>query len=351
MPKSIQQYITKPYQSEEIKRIIKNGGLIMSVYSVIKKNKDKMKANKIIKSTYSILLRALFALEPAIPLSFTIKLYYYIGTGKWIDFESPRDFNEKIQWLKVYYRDPLYIKCADKYTVREYVKKCGCGNTLNELYAVYDNESKIDFEALPNRFAMKCVHGCGSNLICDDKTKLNYKVVKKQFGKWLSKKIGNVSGEKHYNLIKPRIIVEKNLVGDDGILPIDYKFYCFNGVPKCVCVFADRGTVEHGTTRCYFDLEWNWLDYCTTKYKTSPERFKKPESLEQMIKTAEMLAKPFPFVRVDLYQVEGKVVFGELTFTPAGGKSHAYNETCHKHFCDYLKLPERSKSRKWTIDI
>ena len=319
----------------------------MGFYGVINKNKELMKASKIINDAYYKFLKFMFALDPLIPLPFTLKLYYFIGTGKWIDFDNPADFNEKIQWLKAYYRDPLYIECADKYAVREYVRACGCENMLNQLYALYDSEKDIDFEALPKSFVMKCTHGCGFNLICSDRDTLDYNAVREQFGIWLKTRIGNISGEKHYNYIRPRIIVEANLIGDDGRLPIDYKFYCFNGKPKCICVYADRGIVSQGTTRCYFDLSWNELDFCTPKYKTSADRFPEPVALEEMIATAEKLARPFPFVRVDLYQIFGKTVFGELTFTPAGGKGHAYNATCQKQFCDWLKLPPKSKSRKW----
>lgn len=320
----------------------------MSLYSLLdNKRKERLKNNKLVLGTYQGLLRLMFSADPIIPQILTIKLYYYISMGITPDFENPRNFNEKLQWLKVYYRDPLYVKCADKYSVREYVKQKGLEDILNDLYAVYDCANEIDFEELPNRFAMKCTHGCGSNLICDDKSLINQDKVKKQFKKWMNKKIGNTSGEYHYNYIKPRIIVEKNLSTDEGTLPLDYKFYCFNGIPRCVGVFADRDLTTGSKKACFFDKNWRELDYCTEEVKTQANRFLMPSNLNLMFDIARKLSEPFPFVRVDLYEINGKVVFGELTFTPASGRSKTYTKDCNEEFGQLLKLPEKSKTKKW----
>lgn len=319
----------------------------MGFYNSLAKRKERMKNNKLILATYQGILRLMFSADPIIPQKLTIKLYYYISMGVTPNFENPRNFNEKLQWLKVYYRDPLYIKCADKYSVREFVKEQGYEDILNEMYGVYDSAEDIDFEQLPDRFAMKCVHGCGSNLICEDKHLVDQEKVRDQFNKWMKKKIGNISGEYHYNYIKPRIIVEKNLSDKEGILPIDYKFYCFNGVPRCVCIYADRDLVNKTTKRCFFDSDWQELDFCTDEYKTSAKRFKKPSSLDEMFEIASNLSKPFPFVRVDLYEVDGNVVFGELTFTPTGGRGKAYTEKCNEEFGQLLELPQKSSTKEW----
>lgn len=321
----------------------------MNPYKLIYKRKERLKNNKLILEAYQSLLRLMFSADPIIPHKLTIKLYYYISMGVTPDFENPRNFNEKIQWLKVYYRDPLFVICADKYSVRDYVEKQGYKDILNDLYAVYDNAKDINFDELPNRFAMKCVHGCGSNLICKDKSLIDKDKVRNQFNKWMKKKIGNISGEYHYNYIKPRIIVEKNLSTEDGTLPLDYKFYCFNGIPRCVCVFADRDLVKKSKKMCFFDKNWHPLDYCIDEYKTSADRFKKPSTLSSMFEIAEKLSEPFPFVRVDLYEIEGEVIFGELTFTPAGGRSKAYTDKCDEEFGRLLVLPEKSKSKKWKL--
>jgi hypothetical protein len=323
-------------------------GIIMSLYSLLdNKRKERLKNNKLVLGTYQGLLRLMFSADPIIPQILTIKLYYYISMGITPDFENPRNFNEKLQWLKVYYRDPLYVKCADKYSVREYVKQQGLADILNDLYAVYDNAEDINFDELPNRFAMKCVHGCGSNLICEDKSLIDQDKVRRQFNIWMKKKIGNISGEYHYNYIKPRIIVEKNLSTEDGTLPLDYKFYCFNGTPRCVCVYADRDLITKSTKRCFFDENWQPLNFCTPEYETHANRFQKPDNLKLMFDIARKLSEPFPFVRVDLYEVEGKVIFGELTFTPTGGRGKAYTKACNEEFGSLLVLPKKSKSKNW----
>jgi len=144
-------------------------------FSILKIN---LKENKIILKAYTYFLKFLFSLDPLLPMSAPIKLYYFISTSKRLDLNNPEGFNEKIQWLKVYYRDPLYVKCADKYSVRDYVKQQGCEEILNELYRVYENVEEINFEELPNRFALKTTHGSGTNIICDDKTKLDIEVTK-----------------------------------------------------------------------------------------------------------------------------------------------------------------------------
>lgn len=319
----------------------------MNFYHIIAKYKNNLKSNKIILNLYKAFTRTMFALDPIIPHKTTIKLYYYISFGLVPDFDNPRDFNEKLQWLKVFYRNSLMIKCTDKYSVREYVKECGYSDILNELYAVYNSADDIDFELLPERFAMKAAHGCGSNLICFNKSELDEDEVRKKFSKWLKSRIGNVSGEKHYNYINPKIIAEKNIASDSKKLPLDYKIYCFNGEPRCVCVYADRGEVELGTTRAFFDFDWNVLDYVKEEYKTNPNRFDKPSTLDKMYEVARILSAPFPFVRVDLYEVSGQVIFGELTFTPTGGRGKAYTDECLMQFSEWLVLPQKSKDLNW----
>jgi len=309
--------------------------------------KKKLKDNKIILWAYTNFLKFLFSLDPLLPMLVPIKLYYFISTSKRLDLNNPEGFNEKIQWLKVYYRDPLYIKCADKYSVREYVKQQGCEEILNELYGVYCNVEEINFEELPNKFALKTTHGCGTNIICDDKTKLDIEGTKAKVRKWMKKTIGVSTGEKHYSYIKPRIIIEKYIGNNDGTLPLDYKIYCFNGKPYCICVYSDRDKVTLRTKRSFFDFDWKPLNITTEAYYTDPKRFEKPCTLTKMKEVAEKLSKPFPFVRVDLYEYKGKVIFGELTFTPTGGLGKSFTDEANLMFGKMLKLPEKSKTRKY----
>lgn len=315
---------------------------------IIQKARRSFMKSKWITSLYEGTVRLLYRCNPVIPQAFTCKLTYYISMGEWPDLKHPRNFNEKIQWLKINYRDFRLIKCADKYAVREFVEENGFGDILVPLVGIYASIDDVDFSLLPESFAMKCTNGCGSNLICHDKSELDIKEVQKKFRRWSKEKIGYISGEYHYNYIKPRIIIEKNLCGDDGILPLDYKFYCFNGEPHCICVYADRDPITQETRRCYFDTNWSPLDYCTERYKTDNNRFTCPKNLDYMVEIASRLSSYFPFVRVDLYEVNGHVYFGELTFTPTGGRGKAYNPYCNNLMGDLLKLPEANKDRKWS---
>lgn len=268
--------------------------------------------------------------------SLTSKIIYKKVTKKKLNLKEPKLFNEKLMYLKLndYYKNELISNCADKYKVREYVKSCGCEEILNDLYGVYNEASEINWNELPNKFVLKCNHGCGFNIICDDKEKLNYEESSKKLEQWMKEKFGYETVEIHYTQIKPKIICEKYLETSAGFLPNDYKIYCFNGVPKIILVCTERST---GTKLTFFDLNWKIMDIVVEKYKTNniPQ---KPENLQEMIEYATKLSRPFKFVRVDFYNYEGKVVFGELTFTPAGCHALYYNEKGNKLLGDMLEI-------------
>jgi hypothetical protein len=314
--------------------------------------KIKVKYNKQGSKTREFLIKVptvLFRLYPVFPLSFSIKLTYLLRMEKKLDLRNPRDFNEKIQWLKTYYRDPLYIICADKYRVREYVERCGYKHILNELYGVYEKSEDIRFEELPDRFALKCNHAAATNIICDDKNSLDLGNARVQLNQWLKKRIGYSGGELHYNYIKPLIIAEKNLASLSGNLPIDYKIFCFNGEPKYIAIYSDRDRITLKVKRAFFDFDWNPQNFVLPKDATDPSNFKKPDLLYEMYKIAKKLSEPFPFVRVDLYAEDNKIIFGELTFTPTGGFGKSYTKECFEEFGELLILPEKSKSTRWHI--
>lgn len=320
----------------------------MGIKSTLLFLKNKTKNFTILRNFLIRLPHVLFRLEPIVPMSLTVKLTYYVRMEKKLDLNDPRDFNEKLQWLKVYYRDPLYVQCADKYRVRDYVAELGFGETLNELYKVYENAEDINFNELPNRFAMKCNHACATNVICDDKNNLDEAETKKKFKKWLKIKNGNSGGEFHYNYIKPLILVEKNLATEDGVLPIDYKIFCFNGEPQYIGVYFGRNSETFAPDkRAIFDFKWRVMDFVNLKYRIKPEILKKPVNLNQMYIIAKKLSAPFPFVRVDLYEDEGKIIFGELTFFPTGGFGKAYTQKCFNEFGNLITLPSKSGKRSW----
>lgn len=243
------------------------------------------------------------------------KIYFKIVLGEKLNLDNPKTFNEKIQWLKLYEwpNNALAIKCADKYAVREYVKSCGYEELLNDLYGVWDNADDINWAELPDRFVLKCNHGCGYNIICPDKSKLDEKSTKKQLNKWLKEDFGRFNIEPHYSKIKPKIICEKFLGGN----MVDYKFYFFNGVFQFMYIAQGFGFgVDESIT--FFDENGNKAPFRRTDY---PEfvNAQLPECYDEMLDISKKFAQDFPFVRVDLFENNNKIYFSELTFTPCGG--------------------------------
>lgn len=257
--------------------------------------------------------------------------------GREIDLSTPSTYSEKLQWLKLFYHDPIMEVCSDKYAVRDYVKQQGHEELLNECYGVYENANDIDFESLPNRFAAKATHGSSWNLICKDKSKLDIKTWKKIMNQWLKLNLYVFGREWNYKNIKPRIIVEKYL---DKEPLIDYKFMCFDGEPKFMQInndFEGKHYVD------FFDMDWNYAGFTYRGYTTSNNhKVEKPEGFEVMKALAKEFAKPFPFVHVDFYRVDGKTIFGELTFFPGGGVSPMVpnGDKFDREFAKWITLPE-----------
>lgn len=250
------------------------------------------------------------------------EVVYYFKFGKRINLKKPQTLDEKIQWLKLntYYKNQLVTQCADKYAVRAYIERCGCGEILNELYGVYDKVEDIPWGSLPKQFVIKWNFGCGQNLICFDKDKLDVDLAKRKLKRWYKEHsiFYLPYSEMQYKGIPPRLVCEKLIETEDGELPVDYKLYCFNGKADCVLVCTNR---QSGHPDYYFfDREWKLKRY-NKKGKAAPTNFTlpKPVNLELLFDYADKLSKPFPFVRADFYLEKGKVTFGELTFTPCGG--------------------------------
>lgn len=268
------------------------------------------------------------------------KLVYYRNKGKAINLKKPQTFDEKISWLKLntYNKNHLVIQGADKYRVREYIESSGHGELLNQLYYVYNHVDEISWRKLPDKFVLKWNVGAGGNIICTDKKELDIEEAKYKLNKWANKNYHLLSSEMQYKYITPKIVCEKYIEPEDGILPEDYKIYCFNGKAKVVmyCI----GREENKPKFYFFDTNWN-LMRINEDGKGAPENFsiKKPDNLNEMFSYAESLAKPFPFVRVDLYNIKGKIIFGELTFTPAAGVDPNLSEQADSLLGDLLELP------------
>ncbi|TXK74300.1 ATP-grasp fold amidoligase family protein [Mesonia sp. HuA40] len=279
-----------------------------------------------------------------LPPEIYMPIYYEYYLGKKLDLKNPVEFNQKIQWLKTYYHPDILTKLVDKYAVREYVKEKVGEQYLNDLIAVYDKASKVNFDELPNKFVIKGVHGFHFNLIVKDKTKLNRNKARFLMNKWMHKNQYYRGGlEWAYKNVPPRLIAEKYLEEMDKDVILDYKFFCFNGEPKFVQIDFERGVNDQ---RAFYDLDWKKLDLHKKSVKIYEGELEKPNNFEEMIQVARTLADKFPFVRVDLYSIKNKTIFGEMTFYPADGRSDFYPAHYNKILGDMIKLPILPKNKK-----
>lgn len=299
-------------------------------------NLKKLKENKFILHLYIRYKKKMCNLLTHIAPVIATKYIYKYNTGKKLNLRNPQTFNEKLQWLKLYGNQKLIIQCADKYKVREYVESKGCAEILNILYGVYDSVEQIDFSALPISFVLKTTNGCGTNIICKDKNELDIKTVRQKLNYWMTHKYGWETAEIHYLRIKPKIICEKIIETPDGSLPNDFKFFCFNGEPKFFYYGYDR---ENGFKKLHCDLEWNVIDITKEKATILPDEIMKPSCFDEMLRYAQILSQGIPFVRVDFYDNNGKVVFGEMTFTPTAGMSEIYTEKAALEMGRMIHLP------------
>lgn len=252
------------------------------------------------------------------PVSAT-KHWYKKSMGVGLDLESPKTISEKIQYLKLndYYHNPIVRQCADKYAVRDYVKEKGCGEILNELYAVYNNPLEIKWERMPEEFVLKCNHGCGGNIICNNKETLDKEAAKRDLSHWLKQEYGLERVEFSYEGIPRKIICEKLIKTESGGLPLDYKFFCSYGIPKIIEVISGR--TKKGLNLDYFYPDWTWIPVKKGDRSNAGQMLPRPKMLRKMLDYASKLSEDFPLVRVDLYCEFDKIIFGELTFCPNGG--------------------------------
>ena len=248
-----------------------------------------------------------------------LKHLFKARMGYDMDFSHPTTFNEKLQWLKLYDRNPLYIKLVDKYQVKDIVSGIIGSQYIIPTLGVWDRFDEIDFDSLPNQFVLKCTHDSGGLVICRDKSKLDFASARQKINKSMNRNYYYIAREWPYKDVKHRIIAEQyfeNKCTEGNAAPVlnDYKLHCFNGRFDCVFVcegrFSPRGVRYH-----YFDDKWTYLPYCPYEgLDTESLSALRPERFDEMICIAEKLSKGIPEVRVDLYEVNGQVYFGELTF-------------------------------------
>ena len=254
------------------------------------------------------------------------------------NIDNPQTFNEKMQYLKLYYHNSLLTKCADKVSAREYVKEKIGEKHLVPCFGVWNNPDDIDFKKLPNQFVLKINWGSGQNIIVKDKSTLNISETKKQLKIWMKPENNHYfqGFEWSYKDIKPKIIAEKYLQQKDGDL-FDYKFYCFSGKIKLMLVVSDRFN-EHNYN--FYNCAYHKLNLQWTSHNSLKET-KKPQNLKEMLNLAEILSADFPFVRVDFYSVENKIYFSELTFYPGNGMDKPNPEKWDKILGNLIVLPPK----------
>ena len=301
-----------------------------------------LKIRNYIDNPKLILLGLLQKTARLYPDTFYVKAHYRLVMGNKLNLKEPKTFNEKLQWLKLYDRNPEYIQMVDKIAVKKYV-----ANIIGEEYIIptlgsWDKFEDIDFDKLPNQFVLKTNHSGGSSgiVICKDKKTLDIEAAKEKLNKSLRTNYFYKTREWPYKKIKPRILAETYLEDESKSELKDYKFFCFNGDVKYCEVIANRRT---GMTIDFYDKEWNQVelrepDFCPN----ASALHNMPSNYNEMIEIAHKLSKGFPFIRIDLYNVNKSIYFGEMTFTPASGLRKFEPREWSLIFGNWIKLPLES---------
>lgn len=275
-----------------------------------------------------------------IPAEKFLKRLYQIHMNRALDFENPRSYTEKLQWLKLYDHQPEYAVLVDKYAAKEYVAQKIGSEYVISLLGVWECAEDIDFDSLPQQFVLKTTHDSGSYIVCTDKSKLDIPAARKRMAKFLKRKYYNCNREWPYKNVKPRIIAEEYMEDSRHGELRDYKFFTFGGVPKVLYIAQGRGKGEP-TVADFFDMDFNHLDF-TIDHDMAPLPPEKPRCFEEMKRLAAVLSKGTPQLRVDFYEVDGRVYFGEMTFFHCSGFEAFHPEKWDRIFGDWVELPEKN---------
>lgn len=270
-----------------------------------------------------------------------LKMEYFFRIGKRLNLKKPQSFNEKLQWLKLYDRNPYYTDLADKCAVRKIVAKEIGESYLIPIIGIYKSFDEIDFDILPDKFVIKCSHDSGGVFICKDKAKLDIIDLKNKVNRLLKVNYYYVHREWVYKNIPPMIIIEKYMTDNVNSQLFDYKIMCFNGKAKCSFVCTERDNKELGLAVTFFDINWNRMPF-KRHYRVSDKKIAKPKNYDLMIKLSETLAKRIPFVRVDWYEINGKLYFGELIFYLGSGLEEFEPVEWDYKLGKMIKLPTKS---------
>lgn len=269
-----------------------------------------------------------------------LKIRYRVLTGRTLNLDEPRTFNDKLNWLKIHDRNPVYHQMVDKYEVKQYVAdKIGAEYIIPTL-GVWDRFEDIDFNALPSQFVLKCTHDSGGLVICKEKMTFDKEKAKTKIDSSIQRDFFYTNREWPYKDVTPRIIAEKYMqeIGCSELR--DYKFYCFNGIPQFL--YVSEGMANHATAKISFvNMDWTLAAFARSDYLSYERLPPKPEHFEQMVSIAGQLSKGIPFLRVDLYEIGGRIYFGELTFTPCGGMMPFDPPEADMKVGDLLSLPDQ----------
>lgn len=274
-----------------------------------------------------------------LPDKLYLSIKFRINVGYWMNWKNPQTFDEKLQWLKIYYKRDDYTQLVDKIRVKDFVRSKIGENYVIPTLKIYENANDIDFTKLPNNFVLKCTHDSGGIIVCTDKTKLNEIEAKKKLNRYLNRSYVRQNREYPYKKVPHKIIAEPYLVDPEYGELRDFKIYCFDGIPKYILVASGR---QKGQKRFdYFDLEWNHLPVYDEGCPNADITPTKPINLDDMISIAKVLSAGMPHVRVDLYNIHGLIYFGELTFFDGSGVTLYVPREYDRIFGSYLNLPAR----------
>lgn len=262
-----------------------------------------------------------------------LRIMYKRIFNKELNLDNPSTFDEKLQWLKLHNKNPEYTNMVDKYEVKNYIKEMLGEQYIIPTIGIYDKFEQIDFDKLPNQFVMKCTHDSGSTVVCKDKSKFDKLAAKKKIKKALRNNFFYSGREWPYKNVKPRILIEKYMEDYTGEL-LDYKIYAFNGKCEYVMVCIDREKENEKTKFIYYDKKWNIKkEFSNDGIKYGDKIIlQKPKNLDKMFEFASILSKGINFVRVDFYEIDSKLYFGELTFYPSSG----FDNKRRKEIATYL---------------
>lgn len=267
-----------------------------------------------------------------------LKLIYKGYVGKRLNLDNPITYNEKLQWLKLYDRKPLYTQMVDKYEAKKYVATIIGDKYIIPTYGIWENFDEIDFDKLPNQFVLKTTHDSGGIVIVEDKNKFDIEKARKKINKSLSHKFFYINREWPYKNVKPRIIAEKFMENEETKDLKDYKWFCFGGTPHYLFIASDRQNPNEETKFDFYDMDFVHLPI-TNEHPNSEDGGTSPKSFDLMKKLASKLSTGLPQARIDFYEVNGQVYFGEITLSHWGGLGRFNPEEWDTTFGNLIELP------------